>query len=160
MASNKKPRKKYRGAKDTYDPISLAQNACRTISPSDRQKLLGPALDGFHKLRQGIATRTDWNYVIDCLNAGEALCEMRICSEFADDMAGALAAMSAIAHRIMQGKGSTCYAAELEAIRLGLNSYGAQIKLCSQSEYNRAVNRVQGRLSNGKYVSETSLKAA
>lgn len=85
---------------------------------------------------------------------------MRICSEFADDIAGALAAMSAIALRIMKGKGSTCYAAELEAIRLGLNSYGAQIKLCSQSEYNRAVNRVQGRLSNGQYISETSLKAA
>jgi len=160
MARSKAPRKKYRGPTDTYNPIDLARNSCKTITDENRQALLGPALDGFHKLREGKATRTDWNYVIDCLNAGEALAEMRICPEFTDDIAGALAAMSAIAHRMIEGKGSTCYAREIEAIRTGLNSYGAQIKLCSQSEYNKAVNRVRGRLSNGKYLTETSLKAA
>lgn len=156
MKTRKKRTKKYRGPTDTYNPIDLACNAARTISQENRDKLLGPALAGYNALREGRASRSDWNAVIDCLNAGEALAQIGIGSNLEDEFIPCFQAMHAIATRMLDGKGSTCRATELEAIRHGLNNYGVQIKLCSQSEYNKAVNRVRNMLTNGKYLTADS----
>lgn len=152
MSRSAKPRKKYRGPSDTYDPTQLAYNAARKLTDKQQQMLTGPALAGYHKLREGKALRADWNHVIDALNAGEALAQIGIGSNLEAEYHPAFQAMHDVALRMLDGKGSTCRAAELEAIRLGLNNYGLQIKLCSQSEYNKAVARVRGMLTSGKYL--------
>lgn len=152
MAKSKKPRKPYKGPTDTYDPTRLAYNAARKLTEKQQRDLIGPAIEGFHKLREGRATRTDWNATIDALNAGEALAQLGIGSNLEQEFHPAFQAMHDIGLRMLGGKGSTCRAAELEAIRHGLNTYGVQIKLCSQSEYNKAVARVRGQLTSGKYL--------
>lgn len=154
MSRQKKRSKKYAGPTDTYDPIRLAMNAARTISDENRDKLIGPALAGFHALREGRAGRTEWNAVIDALNAGEALAQIGIGRNLEVEYHPAFEAMHAIALRLLAGKGSTCRAGELEAVRSAINCYGVQIKLCSQSEYNKAVARVQRLLASGKYLSD------
>lgn len=157
MSRQKKPRnKKYKGEKDCYDPTRLAYNAARKLTEHQQRMLIGPAIDGFHKLREGRATRTDWNATIDALNAGEALAQLGIGSNLEVEFHPAFQAMHDVGIRMLEGKGSTCRAAELEAIRHGLNTYGVQIKLCSQSEYNRAVARVRGQLTSGKYMTVTA----
>lgn len=96
----------------------------------------------------------DWNHVIDVLNAGEALAALHIGDNLLPEFHEGFAAMHAIALRMLAGKGSTCRAGELEAVRSAINCYGVQIKLCSQSEYNKAVARVQRLLASGKYLSD------
>jgi len=152
MSRSTKPRKKYRGPTDTYDPTQLAYNAARKLTETQQQMLIGPAIEGFHKLREGKAVRADWNRVVDALNAGEALAQIGIGSNLEAEFHPAFQAMHDVALRMLAGKGSTCRATELEAIRHGLNNYGVQIKLCSQSEYNKAVARVRGMLTSGKYL--------
>jgi len=138
---------------DAFSPSNfLAYNAERKLTAHQQGMLIGPALDGFHKLREGRAERLDWNHVIDALNAGEALAQIGIGSNLEPEFVPAFEAMHAVALRMLAGKGSTCHASELEAIRHGLNTYGVQIKLCSQSEYNKAVARVRGLLTSGKYL--------
>jgi hypothetical protein len=151
-SSPKKRNKKYRGPSDTYDPTKLAYNAARKLTDAQQQMLIGPALEGYHKLREGKAQRVDWNRVIDALNAGEALAQIGIGSNLEAEFLPGFQAMHDIALRMLAGKGSTCRASELEAIRAGLNNYAVQIKLCSQSEYNKAVARVRGMLTSGKYM--------
>ncbi len=152
MSKTKRRNKKYRGPTDTYDPTQLAYNAARLLTVGQQDMLKGPAINGFHKLREGKAQRDDWNRVIDALNAGEALAQIGICSNLEPEFHAAFQAMHDVALRMLEGKGSTCRMGELEAIRLGLANYAVQIKLCSQSEYNKAVARVRGMLSSGKYM--------
>jgi hypothetical protein len=152
-----KPRKKYKGPQDCYNPIDIARKAAGVMTEKEREERLTPALDAFHKLRQGEATSRQWNQIIDVLNAGEALCKLHIGDNLMPYYVEAFQAMTAVAERMLAGKSSTCRASELEAIREGINCYGIQIKLCSRSEYNKAVSKVDSMLRNGQVVSMTGI---
>jgi len=138
----KKRNKKYSGPKQTYNPIGLACNAAKLISHENQKWLIGPAIEAFQKFMKGEARRDEWERIVEILNAGEALCELNIGNNLIEYLNNAHEAMNQIGLRMIADKGSVCHMSELEAIREGINCYGVQIKLCSQSEYNRAVDIV------------------
>lgn len=103
----------------------------------------------FERLREGRASREDWNQICQALNVGEALCEFNIANDHLDDFHKGHEALHKIALRMLAGKSSTCYAHELAAITEALDMHKIQLQFCTQSEFGRAIKRVTDLINGG-----------
>lgn len=139
----KKRSKKYRQRAVQTDPISWAIAGVHTLPVKTIAATFAPIDDAVLKLKQGKATREDWNIPCQALNIAEALANLQIGPNLLPEIASGQSALVSIAQRMI-GKGSaTCYGAELAAIDEALAMYRAQLKVCTQAEFGRAVARVK-----------------
>lgn len=140
----KKPRNK------AYKPKGVMPNCMDWAIAGAHKLLLGqqkafikPVDDALDLLRQGVATRDDWNMVASAMNIAVALADLQICPNFVPDFERAQEALREIARRMIQRGTSTCYAAELESIREARDMYRIQLRYCTQAESSRAIKRVK-----------------
>jgi hypothetical protein len=151
MSGNKKPRKAYRPKKISIDPISEGIYGAALFMPWQRDKVMAGPEAGFDLLRQGKAHNQDWNEVSQGLSVAEALCRLNIGNNLLPQIEGGISALTSIAIRMMKGSNpTTCYAAELAAIREALDMYKVQLRYCSQGEFSRAVQQVTNMLTSIK----------
>lgn len=149
MSKSTKPRRKYRPKPVTTDPIGYSICGAALFMKSQQAKLMSGPNAAFDLLRQGKARNADWNDIMQALTVGQRLCDANIGNNLRDDIEAGMTALSKVGVRMQQtGKPTTCYAAELAAIREALDLYGIQISLCTQGEYTRAVAAVT-RFING-----------
>lgn len=102
-----------------------------------------PITEAVALLKQGRASREDWNIVCQALNLGEALTAARIGANLLTTIIVGQEALHQIALRMLETGSSTCRAAELVVIEEALASYRAQLQVCTQAELSRAVTRVK-----------------
>jgi len=145
----KKRNKKYRPREVRGNALDWAIAGVHTFPVETQRDIMKVAMNGFNKLREGIASRDDWNLVCQALNVGEALCELHIGDNLIDDFHRGHEALHQIALRMLSGKSSTCYAHELAAINEALEMHKIQLQLCTQAEFSRAIVRVTNLINGG-----------
>jgi len=145
----KKRNKKYKPKTVRVDAINWAIGGVFTI-PIDIQKAkIKVAVDSFNLLREGRASRSDWDNVCQFMNIGEALCEVNILNDHLDEIHRGHEALHQVALRMLSGRSSTCYAHELSAIQEAIDMCKIQLRFCTQAEYSRAGKRVDSLLKGG-----------
>lgn len=117
------------------------------LQPDAQRELLRPAFDALASLRSGRGNKAAWQQLADKLNLAEALCELRIASNLADQVQAGHAALSALMGRAKAATGWTMYGPEVKAIDDALWVYQTQLKFCSQHEHARAEDMVRNRIS-------------
>lgn len=129
------------------DPISLAMDQARKLTPTERAQLQAAARAGFEALRTGHGNVEAWQDLADVLNLAEALAERRIAGNLMDTVRTAQAALAALIHRVHAGTGWTLRGPELTALDDGLWLYAVQLNHCSAGEHRRAHAIVRNRIS-------------
>lgn len=147
--SKAKRNKKHRPIEVKTNTIEWAIGGVHTFPIATQKEIMKEPALAFEKLRQGIANRDDWNMICKSLNVGEALCELHIGDNLIDDFHRGHEALHQIALRMLSGKSSTCYAHELAAISEAMEMHKIQLKLCTQAEFSRAIQRVKNLLKGG-----------
>lgn len=142
MAGNKKPRKQHRPRLVSANSMDWAMSGAYTLPAYTQKQILEMVETGFDALRRGQATRDEWNALANALNIAEALAGLRIGPNLMPAIQAGMDALHSVALRMLSGKSSTCHASELSAITEALDMYRIQLRLCSQAEMTRAVQRV------------------
>jgi hypothetical protein len=140
----KKPRnKKYRPREIQTDPVTWAIAGVHKFPTETIAATFVPVDEAMLLLKLGKATREDWNVPCQSLNIAEALAGLRIGPNLMPQIRAGQEALSKIAQRMIGTGKATCYGAELAAIDEALVMYRVQMKVCTQGEFTRAVNRVK-----------------
>jgi hypothetical protein len=133
-----------------YKPRDVNPNAMNWalagahLLPLDKQReLVGYVDEAFSRLRQGTASRDDWNALANGMNIAEALAFFKIVDNLLPEICEALDALHAVALRMLDGRGSRLTSDEQEALSFGRDIYKGQLEHCTQGEAMRAVQRVQ-----------------
>lgn len=145
----KKRNKKYKPREIKTNALDWAIAGVFTFPHETQREIMKEPMASFELLRQGKASREDWNMICQALNVGEALCELHIGDNLLDDFHKGLEALHQIALRMLSGKSSTCYAHELAAITEALAMHKIQLQLCTQAEFSRALQRVKNLINGG-----------
>jgi hypothetical protein len=146
MPRSARPRKPYRPRERDYDPVLLAINRAALLNDQERADRFAPARAALTALRQGAGTADHWRNLVDALHIGEALMELRIGNNLANDIDAALCHLAALQQRVRAGRGWTLYAHELVSIDYAVDVFGAQLQVCSTGEYLQAIERVKRRM--------------
>jgi DNA-binding FrmR family transcriptional regulator len=143
--SKPKPKrhKSYRPRDVQLDAVSWAIAGATCIPPASQAAALAPVMAAVRVLKQGMATRVDWNVVAQCMNLAEALAALQIGSNLMPQIGAGQKALHRIALRMLERGTSTCYATELADIDEAVVMYRVQLSLCTQAEFSRAVVRVK-----------------
>ncbi len=150
MKKPKKPRNKaYKPREVQADAISWAIAGSFTLHAGTQTEIMRRPELAFDALRAGTAGRDEWNEICQAMNIGEALTEAHIGDNLRPDFDRAHTALHEIALRMLATGRSTCHAAELAALREGLDMYAIQLRLCTQAEFSRAIERVKNLLRGG-----------
>jgi hypothetical protein len=139
----KKRNKSYRPREILADPISWAIAGAHTLPTESQSALLAPIDAAIVLLKQGKATRDDWNVCAQALNLAEALAGAQIGSNLMPQIRAGHKALEQVAIRMIERGTSTCYAAELAAIDEAIVMYRCQVRVCTQAEMSRALARVK-----------------
>jgi hypothetical protein len=139
----KKRNKKYRPREIQTDAISWAVAGVHTFPAETIATTFKPIGEAILLLKKGQATREDWNVPCQSLNIAEALAGLKIGPNLMPQIRAGQEALSKIAQRMIGTGKATCYGAELAAIDEALVMYRVQMKVCTQAEFSRAVNRVK-----------------
>lgn len=145
----KKRNKKYKPREIKGNCIEWAIAGVHTFPIETQRDIMKEPLASFERLREGRASREDWNQICQALNVGEALCEFNIANDHLDDFHKGHEALHQIALRMLAGKSSTCYAHELAAITEALDMHKIQLQFCTQAEFSRAIKRVTNLINGG-----------
>lgn len=153
MSKTKKPRtKRYVARECLQDPVSWAVAGVHTLPTESQQAAMVPVDGAVALLKQGMAGRDDWNMIVQALNIAEALAGLQIGPNLMPQIEAGQEALHAIALRMIARRTATCYATELHAIDEALAMYRAQLKLCTQAEFSRAIARVKELHRSGAMV--------
>lgn len=157
----KKRNKSYRPRHIQVDPVSWAIAGCHLFLTDTIKQITAPVKDAFVTLKQGKATRDDWNMIVQALNVAEALCGAQIGPNLLPKIEKAQVSLKAIALRMCDGD-AACKAPELAAVNEGIAMYCAQLKVCSQAEFGRALayTKEMHRCGNADDVARVYLKMA
>lgn len=140
----KKPRnKKYHPKPVQVDSLSWALAGAHRLPAESVAAAMAPALASLALLKQGKAHRMDWNMIAKMFNIGQALAAAGVGMNLTPFLAVGDDALESIAMRMIGGKTTACYAWELAAICEALDMFHAQIKICTQGEWGRALERVK-----------------
>lgn len=144
MSKSKKPRNKpYRPRERLVDPVQWAVAGVHKLPTASIDAAFVPINAAMELLRKGVATRDDWNMVSQALNVAEALASLNIGENLLPAIMAGQRWLHQIVLRMLERGSSTCYAAELSAIDEALVMYRAQMQVCTQAEFGRAVARVK-----------------
>jgi hypothetical protein len=143
VSKSKKPRKRYVPREQRADPVTWALAGVHKIPTESIDASFAPINAAFGLLKQGKAAREDWNVISQALNVAEALAGLQIGSNLIPEIVAGQRWLHQIALRMLERDISTCYAAELAAIDEALTMYRAQMQVCTQAEFGRAVARVK-----------------
>jgi hypothetical protein len=135
--------KKYKPREIQLDPVSWAIAGAHLFPTETIAATFKPIEDAILLLKQGRATREDWNVPCQALNIAEALAAMGIGPNLLPEIASGQSALVSIAQRMIGTGKATCYGAELAAIDEALTMYRVQMKVCTQGEFSRALARVK-----------------
>lgn len=157
--SKPKPKrtKKYAGPKGMLvNPVDWAIAGATLMPAEQKEKAMSTTQAGFDALRRGVATPHHWNCVSQALNVSEQLCKMNIGNNLLSEIHAGMAALDAIAHRMLTRKTSTpLYAAELDALAWAVAFHKSQIDLCTQAEFSRAVKAAKNRVQDENVDQQT-----
>lgn len=145
----KKRTKKYKPREIKGNALEWAIAGVHTFPIETQRDIMKQPLASFDMLREGRASREDWNLICQALNVGEALCEFNIANDHLDEFHKGHEALHQIALRMLAGKSSTCYAHELAAITEALDMHKIQLQFCTQAEFSRAIKRVTNLINGG-----------
>jgi hypothetical protein len=145
----KKRNKKYKPREIKANALDWAIAGVFTFPTETQRDIMMQPMASFELLREGRASRDDWNQICQALNVGEALCEFNIGNNLLDDFHKGHEALHQIALRMLGGKSSTCYAHELAAVKEALEMHKIQLQLCTQAEFSRAIKRVTNLINGG-----------
>lgn len=134
--------KKYKPREILADPVSWAIAGSHLLPRESVAAAFVPIDAALLILKQGRALRDDWNMVAQALNVAEALAELQVGHNLVAEIAAGQAALMAIAQRMLKGS-ATCYASELADVDEALFVYRAQLKVCTQADFGKAVKRVR-----------------
>lgn len=138
----KKRSKKYRAKEVQTDPVSLAIAGVHTIPVEAQVDVMKLLNDAYDTLRQGRASREDWNMICQAVNVAEVLSKMHIGDNLLPDFDAGHEALHQIALRMLGKNCSTCYPGELIAVREAIDMHKIQLRICTQAEYSRALKKV------------------
>ncbi|HEY5798683.1 MAG TPA: hypothetical protein VIT92_00605 [Burkholderiaceae bacterium] len=142
-ASKSKRNKPYRPRDVQADAAAWAMAGVYTLPLQTQIDVLTPVYAAVLLLKQGKATREDWNIIAQSLNVAEALAGLQIGPNLMPIIAAGQRTLIDIALRMIETGKSTCYAHELAAIDEAIVMTRAQLQLCTQAELSRALARVK-----------------
>lgn len=143
MGGPGKRRKAYKPKGVNPDAMNWAMSGAYTIPAPKRAEILSFVDQALDKLRRAEADRDDWNTLANALNIAEALVELEIGTNLLPVIKAGEAALLEVGKRMCGGARSTCRGTEIAAICEALDMYRIQLRLCSQAEFSKAVNRVK-----------------
>ncbi len=143
--SRPKPKrnKRYVPRERLADPVGWAVAGVHKLPTESIDAVFVPIDEALALLRQGRAGREDWNVVCQALNVAEALAVVAVGSNLMPEIAAGQRWLHQIALRMLETGSSTCYAAELAAIDEALTMYRAQLQVCTQADFSRAIAHVR-----------------
>lgn len=140
----KKPRnKKYHPKPVQVDSLSWALAGAHRLPSESVDAAMAPSLAALALLKQGKASRMDWNMIAQMFNIGQALAAAGVGMNLTPFLAAGDDALESIAIRMIGGKTTACYAHELSTIAEALDMFQAQLRVCTQGEWGRALARVK-----------------
>jgi hypothetical protein len=139
----KKRNKSYKPRLVLANPAEWAIAGSCLLSDAQHSQFIDPVDTAIDMIREGRASRQDWNTVANAMNVAEGLVFVGIGGNLLPAIQAATEALKAVAGRMIAGGSSTCRADELHAIREGRDMYSAQLKASTQGESSRAVQRVK-----------------
>lgn len=150
MSRAKKPRsKKYVPREVQLDAVGWALAGAHLLPAGAVTDCMAVVDAAFLAMKQGRATRDDWNGISQCLNIAEALAGLQIGSNLMPQIERGQEALDKIARRMLEFGDKHCKAPELAAITESLAMYRIQLKLCTQAEMSRAVQKVKNLIQGG-----------
>lgn len=143
--SKQKPKrtKRYVPRERLADPVQWAMAGVYKLPTVSIDAVFVPIDAAKALLRQGRATCEDWNVVAQALNLAEALAGLQVGANLLPEIIAGQRWLHQIALRMLERDTSTCYAAELAAIDEALVMYRAQLQVCTQADFSRAVAHVK-----------------
>lgn len=143
--SKPKPKrnKRYVPRERLADPVSWAVAGVHKLPTESVEAVFVPVTAAMALLKQGRAGREDWNIVCQALNVAEALAIVAVGSNLMPEIVAGQRWLHQIALRMLEHGSSTCYAAELVAIEEALTMYRAQLQVCTQADFTRAIAHVR-----------------
>lgn len=138
MASNKKPKKKYRPKPVLLDPIAHVLVGIRPPAPEHRARIEIVNHGAMYQLTHGKGTRQDWDEVACALNTALVLAEdYKIGFDYLADIQAALEA-----HRMCGVRGFGYSGPELQTVNYALKVHEEQMNIATVSEHERALAKV------------------
>jgi hypothetical protein len=148
MPGTKKPRKPYRprgidGAARAIVGLTMAKVRACGITDTEAAALETAVLSGLEEMRKGTATPNEWNSVARGINHAWTLAKMGVGEEALPTITEAEAGMKraearykATGRLVLDGNG-------LSAVRLALELWGQQLRMCTVGEVDRATRLVE-----------------
>lgn len=140
MATNKKPRRKYKPKPLIKDTIAWALSGVKTIA-SDRNAMLAKQVlnsDALAALCQGRATKQDMDVLIHMHNAVEALWQAGFGKEYSEILIRGKCALLEASERGLKIGHFAINAAERQALNDLLDLYNAQMEVATLRDVARA----------------------
>ena len=145
MASNKKPRKKYRPKGVRLDNLAYI---CESFSPVTSHKHIALDLriknhEAMAALTTGTATREDWDILVAAFNMTEAFYRLGIGAEYKAEVKLGLDALHAVGKRSLTlGGRFVLRSEEMRALNTALELHDAQLDVATLRDMERAIEIV------------------
>ncbi len=147
MASNKKPKKKYRPKGVVLNPIEYVISGMKPPTEDVKTKLKVAYHWAMASLTKGNGTPDDWQEVTNTLNVAMVLCEKGFGREYLPSLSNAADALVRMRDRFKQeGKSLLFRADEMQAVNEALALHDAQLEATLVKDVELAVKEVERRL--------------
>ena len=149
MGATKKPRKTYRPKPVWVNPMAVVRENAAVLDPEQVARVVAVVRQAADLFRRGEDPAFQVDIMADALNIAESIAELGICSddESVQAIAGAQRVLVAASVRADAGGTWTMRGDELRALDDGLDRHFIQLRFVSRSEYDRAIDRTQAKLS-------------
>lgn len=152
MASNKKPKKKYKPKGVIRDPIAFVIKGVKPAEPDAQLRAKIHLHQSMMSLTRGEGGKYEWQEVANSINVALALCEMGYGKEFVPDLVKAQGAMAMLRDRGKTTGRFVFKAEEMQAVNVGIDIHDQQIELAPIADFERAIRAVDLALMKGNFV--------
>ena len=154
MATNKKPRKKYRPKQVLQNPVGYVLEGFKPLT-ENAEGLTSLRLknsSAMAALMRGTATKKDMDTLIAMSNITEALVRMGVGEDCAELTVNGREALLKIIWRAVERLKFIPTGSEIKALNTLMELHDAQMDVITTQELAEAIARAQGHIRNGNYA--------
>lgn len=152
MASNKKPKKKYRPREVIPNPIAYVLSGMIAPTEGIKNTLKVNYHWAMSSITKGTGTKDDWQEISNIINMSIILCERGFGEEYMPVLKKAADALNNARDRVKnEGKSLLFRGDEMQAVNDGLELHDAQLDITLVRDVELAVQEVEKRLRHRKF---------
>lgn len=151
MSKKSRRNKRYTPKPVNLDAYQWAIAGATCLVPAAVKEVTKVSVSAYDTFVSDVATKHDWNILAQCIAVSAVLAENGIGSNLFAEIHAGQEALERCAIRMAKSGRASCHRDDLDAIREALTMYEVQLGLCTQAEWNRAIQRVTNLITSGGF---------